>query len=573
MNATASAKTASTESVKKPVQIGKTEEKGNTKGFANLLADTIQNAQTKGTQKGVGASSLMDLGTAVSTPAQDPKAIKSAANQGAANHAKGVKAPIDLTQLGEIEEDTKKEGPIKLGDLLAELSHESTAPKGSEIINLKTVLGAKNDDPDLINKDLISLVPKKDQPAVTEALINGAKEMLKSQLEARIPNNRVPKTLKGLVEMAVRFNMEVSDVKLENIPESKVSQELLAALDKKKSQMPLPTLGTQVVMEALDEDIKQSAALKNLIKKEGAESTKSPLEKILASQQNKSDAAVQKKSDELVKKSGLESAQEIVKEQGEVAAKEKSPVATATAASTTKMTPSTSKEREKESKIEKSDAKSSAKELASKAELPSQVKSGENVTQSQTQTQGKGSPLEQILAEKEGQEAKGETLSEGKNSVENTHTASAKSDVVQKAETNLGAKMAEARQLVSQLSSDIKEAMENYKPPFTKISMKLNPERLGEIDVVMVQRGNNVHINLSSNSQALGLLQQNSSDLKAALSNAGLGDSTMNFSSNGQDRNPDQQQQRHHSTQEKYAEMAKFADDIDLLEIVVPRYV
>jgi len=38
--------------------------------------------------------------------------------------------------------------------------------------------------------------------------------------------------------------------------------------------------------------------------------------------------------------------------------------------------------------------------------------------------------------------------------------------------------MAEARQLASQLGADIKETMENHRPAFTKLSMKLNHERL-----------------------------------------------------------------------------------------------
>ncbi|MDH5465087.1 MAG: flagellar hook-length control protein FliK, partial [Thiovulaceae bacterium] len=108
----------------------------------------------------------------------------------------------------------------------------------------------------------------------------------------------------------------------------------------------------------------------------------------------------------------------------------------------------------------------------------------------------------------------------------------------------------------------------NYKPPFTKLTMKLKPEKLGEIDVTMVQRGNNVHINLSSNSQALAMLQQQSGDLKMALTELGFGEASMKFTQGDQSR----QQQQQHSTNERYQEMAKLDDNIEMLELIVPKY-
>ena len=548
MTATTSTQTAQT-TAKAPVQIGKSKEEPNSNGFANLLADTITKSS-----KGVKASK------SVANPLLDiAKGSKKAPVEHLSELAKGktsqASGEVDLTLLGELEPDSKdgKAGTIKLGDLLAELSHESSAPVGSEVINLKTVLSSKNDDPNLINKDLISLVAKKDRKKVMSSLIEGAKQLLTEQLEARIPKNRVPKTLKGLLETAIRFNLVVSDIKLESLPESKVTKGLLKALEiKEKTERMLPTPLAKVAVDEMPKvEVKDNKLVQMKSPLEQMLNPKEPVKKTELLNQEKvaSKEPVSPKEEVLAK--ALESAH--------VPAKSVAPVAV------------TSKEKERQKVDAKVDGKEMAK-MANKELLASETAKATPIATANTaQMNQKGSSLEKLLAVDSQESSAHESKTTQETST--TQTVNSKQDSpLAKAEGNMSAKMAEARQLVSQLSADVKEAMESYKPPFTKLSMKLNPERLGDIDVVMIQRGNNVHINLSSNGAALGLLQQNSADLKAALNNAGLGDATMNFSSNGENRNQ-QEQQKQHSTSEHYAEMSKLLDDIDNLEIVVPRYV
>jgi flagellar hook-length control protein FliK len=399
------------------------------------------------------------------------------------------------------------------------------------------------------------------------SLITGAKRLLTDQLEARIPKNRVPKTLKGLLETAIRFNIVVSDITLENLPQSKVTKELLATLNmpvkdmKATQESALPSLASKVLGEDKGE---------TKVKVDQAVTKTSPLEQMLKGQEQvKGKESI--KGQEPVKAA---TATELASKEAEVMKEQPLTKAMETAAAPVK---NVAQPREKEKEKSKVDTKESSK-LAAKEKLGMEsLKSApiENGAKAQTATQ-KGGALEKLLSADSSEQATTET----KSTQESTQTTSSNSSVASKQDTAgvkpdtaMGAKMAEARQLVSQLSADVKEAMQNYKPPFTKLSMKLNPERLGEIDVMMVQRGNNVHINLTSNGTALGMLQQNSADLKSALADAGLGDATMNFSSNGESRNPSQEQQQKHSTSEHYAEMSKILDDIDTLELVVPRYV
>jgi hypothetical protein len=94
-----------------------------------------------------------------------------------------------------------------------------------------------------------------------------------------------------------------------------------------------------------------------------------------------------------------------------------------------------------------------------------------------------------------------------------------------------------SKQSMKYLSDDIKRAIEDYRPPFQKLTLNLNPKNLGEIDVTLVQRGNNMHINLSGNATAINLLASNSTELKNSLIDAGLDNPNMNFSDNSDSSN------------------------------------
>lgn len=137
----------------------------------------------------------------------------------------------------------------------------------------------------------------------------------------------------------------------------------------------------------------------------------------------------------------------------------------------------------------------------------------------------------------------------------------------------LSQKIVESKQLIQHMAQNIKESMENYRPPFTKIKMQLNPQKFGEMEVTLVQRGNNVHININANTTALTVMMQNAHELKAQLSAQGLGDASMNFSSHQQQQGQ-QKRENAHLAYENFQEYDdEFTEVATALEIVVPRYI
>ena len=133
---------------------------------------------------------------------------------------------------------------------------------------------------------------------------------------------------------------------------------------------------------------------------------------------------------------------------------------------------------------------------------------------------------------------------------------------------NLGA----VRETFDNFSSKLKEQVQNYKAPITRFNITLNPLNLGEVEITMVNRGNNLHINFNSNTQTMNLFLQNQAEFKNSLVNMGFTELEMNFS--------DQNQPKKEQGQKSYKGSKFSSDDAEQgepaaprLELVVPRYV
>lgn len=143
---------------------------------------------------------------------------------------------------------------------------------------------------------------------------------------------------------------------------------------------------------------------------------------------------------------------------------------------------------------------------------------------------------------------------------------------------SLEVKTKEASQSMRFFAGDLKEAVQEYKPPFTRLTMTLNPEKLGEVEVTLVQRGNNVHVNIqSNNANSVVFLAHNATELKAQLAHQGITNATMNFMSGGEGQTPQQHpHQEHHQNRfrsyESFEELELNEEQISALEIIIPHY-
>lgn len=127
---------------------------------------------------------------------------------------------------------------------------------------------------------------------------------------------------------------------------------------------------------------------------------------------------------------------------------------------------------------------------------------------------------------------------------------------------------------LSSFAQQIKEAIKNYKPPITKLSLDLNPKNLGKIKLTITQKGKDLKINITSNQKAITLFAQNQVDLKNNLLNVGFNNIDFSFSQNNSSQNQDKRQQkRNKNSLQQYKEVNNITQSqFDSLEIILPKY-
>ncbi len=120
--------------------------------------------------------------------------------------------------------------------------------------------------------------------------------------------------------------------------------------------------------------------------------------------------------------------------------------------------------------------------------------------------------------------------------------------------------------------NDLKEKIEQYKPPIMKVQMALNPKNLGEVEVTILNRGNSLHVNITSNTNTMSLFTQNQAEFKNSLVNMGFTNLEMNFSDQ---REGNKEQNKEGSSNKNFEEGFEIENiqESTSLELVLPRYI
>ncbi len=133
-------------------------------------------------------------------------------------------------------------------------------------------------------------------------------------------------------------------------------------------------------------------------------------------------------------------------------------------------------------------------------------------------------------------------------------------------------KINDAKQSLNTFANDLKEQIENYKPPIMKIKMTLSPKDLGDVNVNLISRGNSLQVTINSNYNTMALFTQNQAEFKNALVNMGFTNLNMSFSSNS-----NQNKEQQHSSKHNSKPLEEFSEDelmqIDTIELTIPRYI
>jgi hypothetical protein len=127
----------------------------------------------------------------------------------------------------------------------------------------------------------------------------------------------------------------------------------------------------------------------------------------------------------------------------------------------------------------------------------------------------------------------------------------------------------EVKKTFNTFAQEFKEKVENYKPPLMKIKMELKPAGLGEVDVTLLSRGNNLQVNINSNASTIAIFTQNQVEFKNSLVNMGFSDLQMNFGEN----NKKGQEQQKQNSKNSFEQFEEEQNEQDGFEMTIPRYV
>ena len=126
------------------------------------------------------------------------------------------------------------------------------------------------------------------------------------------------------------------------------------------------------------------------------------------------------------------------------------------------------------------------------------------------------------------------------------------------------------KETFNNFANEFKQKLENYKPPVMRVQMALTPKGLGDVDVTIVNRGQNLHVNITSNTNTMATFTQNQAEFKNSLVNMGFTNLEMNFSDQ-RERNQGQNQNSNSSNGEFSEEFSE--EDTTSIELVVPQYI
>ncbi|GAA9374318.1 flagellar hook-length control protein FliK [Helicobacter pylori] len=139
-------------------------------------------------------------------------------------------------------------------------------------------------------------------------------------------------------------------------------------------------------------------------------------------------------------------------------------------------------------------------------------------------------PLEKEETTKEASENK-EKTKESTNSTQNAQNAQASDKTSEN-------KSAAPKETIKHFTQQLKQEIQEYKPPMSRISMDLFPKELGKVEVTIQKVGKNLKVSVISHNNSLQTFLDNQQDLKNSLNALGFEGVDLSFSQDSSKEQP-----------------------------------
>ncbi|WP_120914470.1 flagellar hook-length control protein FliK [Helicobacter pylori] len=142
-------------------------------------------------------------------------------------------------------------------------------------------------------------------------------------------------------------------------------------------------------------------------------------------------------------------------------------------------------------------------------------------------------PLEKEETTKEASDNK-EKTKEANNSAQNAQNAQASDKTSEN-------KSVTPKETIKHFTQQLKQEIQEYKPPMSRISMDLFPRELGKVEVIIQKVGKNLKVSVISHNNSLQTFLDNQQDLKNSLNALGFEGVDLSFSQDSSKEQPKEQ--------------------------------
>ncbi|EJB39811.1 flagellar hook-length control protein FliK [Helicobacter pylori] len=138
-------------------------------------------------------------------------------------------------------------------------------------------------------------------------------------------------------------------------------------------------------------------------------------------------------------------------------------------------------------------------------------------------------------------EEKTQEVSDNKEKAKETSNSAQNAQNTQASDKTSDNKSIAPKETIKHFAQQLKQEIQEYKPPMSKISMDLFPKELGKVEVIIQKVGKNLKVSVISHNNSLQTFLDNQQDLKNSLNALGFEGVDLSFSQDSSKEQPKEQ--------------------------------
>ncbi|WQZ96923.1 flagellar hook-length control protein FliK [Helicobacter pylori] len=135
-------------------------------------------------------------------------------------------------------------------------------------------------------------------------------------------------------------------------------------------------------------------------------------------------------------------------------------------------------------------------------------------------------------------EEKTQEISENKEKTKETSNSAQSAQNAQASDKTSENKSTAPKETIKHFTQQLKQEIQEYKPPMSRISMDLFPKELGKVEVIIQKVGKNLKVSVISHNNSLQTFLDNQQDLKNSLNALGFEGVDLSFSQDSSKEQP-----------------------------------